>query len=484
VKDGQEDDVHRTIEFVPKQAAKAIILAVVTVVAVLCDVANAQHQGNSAYYSTQYTQNGSGIYVDASQFTSGDFCARIAAAINSIGGAPNGATVDARGINAGGTNGCHNSPWNGVSASYSIVLLLPAGTINISSTWVIPNSTRVVGEGSGVTTIKDAVGLNPMLSMGSSACSPCMGVSVEELTINGNNVAIQGILNQYSQEHSYVRNVTITNVQGTGLVVQANSTTNPVGSSGNSGPYENLYITAGGDNNSTTNECAEFGGTGKFAGPTATRGIHGMNCIGNGTAPVGIQLDTSNTTVENVRVSGFTTGIVVGDLAINQFPVQGDVLISIAAGQLGGFTMTNLIELSNAGNCTSVNPPACPSIETNTSDIDLFGVFNGSGGGIATNTINDQLTGTVVTKSQAVQVGMYVLGQPLNPAASLAQSSRFTTVPSYASWAVGATTAVMAGSSCTTLGTLYSNTLGANGGKNNLYACVATSSGHKWEDIK
>ncbi len=440
---------------------------------------NAQHQGNSAYYpSNGTTLAGSGVYIDASQFGgSAAFCLKVNDALNAIPTGVSGAVVDARGINAGGSNTCSTDPFNGTyTITNGSVLLLPSGTISISAGWVIPAATRVIGEGSGLTIIKATSTLSskPMLTMGSSACEPCQGVAIEELSLNGNNEATMGILNQNSQEHSYVRNVVISNVSGTGLTVNTND-------SGNSGPYENLLITAG---TSSAAQCVVFGGSNPNNGPAGLRGLHGLTCMGNGSASsTGIDLNTANTTVENILVGGFTNGIVVGDLSntasptSNAWPVQGVVLENIWAAALSGFTMTNLIELSNAGNCDSGN-----CFGTTTSDIDLLGINNT----VATNTINDQLTGYIVTKAQAQNVAVYILGQPLYYPSVLtgtpAQMTRFTTVPSQTSWGTGSNN--VTNGTCTTVGSFYSNTAGTSGGNDSFFACIPVSGGGaEWKPI-
>lgn len=226
-----------------------------------------------------------------------------------------------------------------------------------------------------------------------------------------------------------------------------------------------------------------------LGGPGGLRGLHGLNCKGNGTASsTGIDINTSNTTLENITVGGFTNGIVIGDLSnagpptnTKQWPVQGVVLENI---QAGSGTMTNLIQLSNAGTCFDSN---CEG--TTTSDIELLGITNFLGN--CTNTINDQLTGYTVTKSQAGSVAMYVVGQPtyyLNVAPkSAAQMTRFMTIPTETSTGTGSTpwgfgTTNVTGKTCTIVGSFYSNTAGSSG--NNFFACIPQSGGtKKWEPI-
>jgi hypothetical protein len=119
----------------------------------------AQVEGNNAVYpaSGQCCQ-GSPAFIDASQFLGHnqglDLCDTIYGIFvnrwNVAAYPPTGAVIDARGISGATNLTCsHGSPWtegsNTVSAPSTI--LLPAGTIVIPTTWVMPNNTRIIGAG-------------------------------------------------------------------------------------------------------------------------------------------------------------------------------------------------------------------------------------------------------------------------------------------------------------------------------------------------
>jgi hypothetical protein len=126
----------------------------------------------------------------------------------------------------------------------------------ISTGWILPPSTRIIGVGNG-----DVVTSGGTLSSGTiiqackalqsgcttfpsggtmiSMCSTtCSGVSIENLSLDGQGQAINGILNGFAASlaaglgASYVRNVNLFQIVGTGLSV----TTNALGS----GPYTKL----------------------------------------------------------------------------------------------------------------------------------------------------------------------------------------------------------------------------------------------------
>jgi hypothetical protein len=122
-------------------------------------LANAQGgQGQNAVYPTSGTCCvGSKAFVDASMFTtnsSNNFCAVLNFVLNPLNGIVTsaGAVIDARGLpGAMGTSmkctTANPSPWAGIANPPPSVILLPAGTIVIPGTWVLPNNTRLIGEG-------------------------------------------------------------------------------------------------------------------------------------------------------------------------------------------------------------------------------------------------------------------------------------------------------------------------------------------------
>jgi len=68
--------------------------------------------------------------------------------------------------------------------------------------------------------------------------SVCTGTSVENLTLDGLAQSVDGIINQYAQNNSYVDHVRIYQILGTGLNI---STTG----ANNSGPYSNILFDTG-----------------------------------------------------------------------------------------------------------------------------------------------------------------------------------------------------------------------------------------------
>jgi hypothetical protein len=209
----------------------------------------AQNQGDNAVCTATsgcVPTAPSPAFIDASTFLGGtqgqDFCDTI----NGILGSrfhntypSTGAVIDARGISTSLT--CNlGTPWNESGAYLNVpsTILLPSGTIKISSTWILPNGTKLIGEettdpalntgGTPVqTTIQATSGMasgTAMIQFGDTHCpsSICTGISVEHLTLYGNGNSLIGIQNENSQDLSYVDHVTMYQVLGTGLFVGAN----------------------------------------------------------------------------------------------------------------------------------------------------------------------------------------------------------------------------------------------------------------------
>jgi hypothetical protein len=373
----------------------------------------AAQQGDNAVWTTNTSCcSHSAAFIDASVLTGTDICAKI---FNAIGLLPStGGVVDARGISTGLT--CTtDTPWvQSTSTTVPADILLPTGTITIGTTWVLPNHTRIIGTGTGSpntsgTVITAASGFSgAMIQMGSSAtgicgasAKVCNGVAVENLMLNGANQAVTGILNENSEELSYVNHVNLYQIIGTGLDIETS-----VGSysAGNSGPYSNISFSPG-SSAATTTVCAKILGA-------RTRGIHGLTCVADGTPTAAILLDADNNSIEDVHMEGFVNGIFVGDNA----PAASNILFNIT-GSIGGGAMTNVIHISNANTVA---------------DLSILDVEseNIAGKGSPTNSIKDDVTGTTLTDTT---VGMYALGETVGTSGV----SRFTTSPNAVTWGVG-----------------------------------------------
>jgi len=290
---------------------------------------------NQVYFSpTQYYS--SHDYIDANQALLStdnphDVCTAIWRAMSQLDTQYTGSNacpqykskgvVDARGVPVGSGFTCGTNPFpafgNNIS---SAVVLLPAGIITITGPWVLPSNVRLVGMSScvsclvnGNTEIQASNSSNgfpdgtAMIYMGdipggsNNYCSgtqpKCNGISIEHLQLDGGTISgLVGIANNYSQELSYVDDVSLTNISKTGISVLGTPGGN---GANNSGPYSNIYFNG-------TGTCISINGTNN------TRGVNGLNCIVNSSNP-GVLIDGSNNTVQNVTISGSTgTGIVIG----------------------------------------------------------------------------------------------------------------------------------------------------------------------------
>jgi hypothetical protein len=90
---------------------------------------------------------------------------------------------------------------------------------------------------------------------------------------------VSGIVNDFAQEHSYVRHVTFINFESPALVIGSGP---PNNGAADSGPYEDLYFLH------TVGVCVTLNSG-------FTRGIHNTTCVGNSPPPTaGVLLDGAN----------------------------------------------------------------------------------------------------------------------------------------------------------------------------------------------
>jgi hypothetical protein len=433
------------------------------------------------------TPQGSFAVVDASQFSGQglDLCGQILASFEQYYNVPSGTqpknygiVVDARGVSP--SLGCSVNPWNVPQTignmTYeeppSSVVLLPSGIILLSTTLQMPAFARLVGEGPGATILRannipNCTSSCDMIDMGfpspnstppptfyncsvngSAMIVDCPGIAIEHLRLDGNSQArVNGIVNNSAQELSYVEDVAFLNIKGTALSLLGIVTGNLNGTSNNSGPYSNLTM-------SNVGACVIINGT------VGTRGIHGLNCSTPSLSGAAIDVEGSNNSLEDISLSGAngtnTDGILIG---LNK-PAQNNVLFNIR-----GSGFSNLIHISPSfGNDSSQSN--CPAVDTvhtsvyNVCDITIMGVTNGtSGSGIAT--IYDQVSNTTLADST---LGMYILGEPVQSGSTGTNDtflgySHFTTSLNWPTWLVG--TAQASGTTCPSVGSLYSVTSGA-----------------------
>jgi hypothetical protein len=405
-------------------------------------------------------QEPSSAAIDASAvsttLTSTTICGRISAAYASLPGG--GGVIDARGISGTTTLTCTSleTPWSYVTNPQPATILLPAGQIVTTTTWIIPNKTKIVGVGAGVQNLFGTVIAassssfsGAILQMGSSACSPCTGIGIENLTLNGAGSTSTGILNNAAGQRSYVNHVGLDAIRGTGLLVSG-------ASAQNSGPYANIIFNIAGTDSSASTTCAQI------LNVSGTKGIHGLTCLSTDTnAAAAVMLDSSNNSIEDVLVHGFGDGIRIGSQGVALSNIvrnvtdttpstQDNATIHIASSS-NAVTDLALIGINNS--CQEVNNVPCHSYS-----------------------IWDERTGT---KFSDLSVGMYVIGQSSGTANIY---TRFTTSPSVPTWVVGNPTVSSVPTGACAVGSLYSNTSG-NATNGTLYACAPGGTG-VWTKVK
>jgi hypothetical protein len=453
-------------------------------------------QGNTAVYQGSGEIAGSSALIDASVFPGADVCAKINAVLTSTSPAfpSRGAVIDARGIVTpeSALNCTSGSPWQGTPPAAGwppAVILLPAISITIHTTWVLPNGTRIIGERRNNTTLMAATDFpsgDTMLEMGAanSAVCPnlagafvCRGVGIQYVSFDGENrnppqgAPVNGVDNEYSQDLSYLDHVDFRLLEGTALKVGVGGT--------NSGPYSNLIFAAGGGlkGETTQTACVVF--------QTSTRGLHGMTCTANGVPYAAVHLQAGNNSIENIHVEGFVDGVVVGDSAASGSKVAGNVLMSIDAGH-GGNTgpVANAVHICNPANPASGT--ACSAGDWSIGDLTALGITAEFGVSSSPVAIQDDLTDATLLTSQtaATDVALYVLGEPLaigNDTGYSRLTATFVTGQGQpvATWGAGVLGSAELPTPCAT-GSVFSNTSSKLGSNHTLYVCVG---GTNWEPV-
>ena len=428
------------------------------------------------------TPSSSYAVVDATQYTGSDLCAKINSVFSTYNRTTaNGIVVDARGFSGSALICGATSPWDnllgGGSSGFSNTVLLPAGTITIQKSWILPNWTRLIGQGPKTTLVTAASGFtSDLIDMGTetnpannscliaSGVWDCPGIVIEHLGIVGSGSG-NGIVNCCAQELSRVSDVSISNVT-TGLALTDMFAQN-------SGPYTNLTISA-------VNKCLVIGPAMATNIMTDTRGVHGLACSVSSTASLAaITIDGPNNSLEDISISGASKTTTDGILIGSQASAQGNTLFNIQ-----GSGLKNVVHLSNHS-ATSVGTGNCPfpsNTVYNVCDITIFGVNAGTG----TNAVQDDLTGSTIVDST---VAMYVLGEIVAANTSNIGYSRYTTALATGDvnttpWLVGPN-APPAGS-CP-VGTLYSCTGSStsctrSGVAATLWECVGGST--QWTKVQ
>jgi hypothetical protein len=461
-------------------------------------------QGNKAVWQNSISVVGSTVWVDASAYWTPllDLCSVISEKIlNSNYGTafPQGTVIDARGIYPGTGNTqipCTGDPFSGLtSPPPSTTILLPSGEIDAGQMWTIPNNTRIIGDEMGTHILAVSGFADPyIIQMGGSNKSGadlcptngyCTSVGIEHVFLNGNTaneVFVGGIDNQNSQGGSYANDVSMTDVSQTGLKIEAPGGTN-------SGPYSNLAFNHDKNDQSSSPICIDV--------ETQTQGIHGVTCRGNATTAktsgdVGIKVNASNNTIEDIHIEAYWDGIEVGLSGT----VSNVVVSNVTGTETGNISAPtkNTVHLCGGHSWNPSSFGTCGSNSTVT-DITVLHAMNGSGA--ATTTVVDDVTGNAIVScgigngcALPLSTAIYALGEPdggstNNPAYSKFVSSPATPNGNYngssyiPTWGVG--TKVPAGMTptCSPIGAIYSQT---NATGKSVFVCTPVSGG-QWATI-
>src|SRR5579863_641537 len=217
----------------------AVLGCLLSVFPILATAQGAQGQ-NAVYPASGVCCKGSPAFIDASQFLGNsqgvDLCDTINGILgNRFGGTypSSGTIIDARGISGSALTCTLGSPWTegGTTVTARSTILLPAGTIIIPGTWVLPNYTRLIGAGDALdylstgtlsvgTTLQaclpsvnhcsSSFSGSDMIDLGTSQLCPasvCNSVSVENLTLDGLGQSLNGIVNTSAKTGSHVDHV-------------------------------------------------------------------------------------------------------------------------------------------------------------------------------------------------------------------------------------------------------------------------------------
>lgn len=265
-------------------------------------------------------------------------------------------------------------------------ILFPAGTYGVSATLVIPTKTQIFGVGRGdpafantgsINTVVKALPNFPrgaaLVQMGASP-APDFGVQIENMTLDGSSIAGTCLLNLYSEEQSFGRNLVLANCTEAGLRVAGSGAQN-------SGPYENLEILPGAGTGSNANtRCVEIKAVDAF------RGIQGLTCNAgtdySSRPAIAMELDGTGV-YQGIHIEHFATAVVLGNASD-----PADTLI-FAGGGFGPDVTTGLV--------ISKRP------RMNNQNLTILGISCST----CKTLLQDEITGTHISDTS---LGWYLLG--------------------------------------------------------------------------
>jgi hypothetical protein len=300
--------------------------------------------------------------IDATVFSGADACAKIAAALAALPPDSSGnlsGTVDARGFV--GTQHCGSNPFNLTTGLFTgqATVLLGAALYQATTTWIIPNRSRVLGIGAAVSTTGNTViqwtgstGNVPVVQLGSGT-SANFGVFVGDLTIDCKaNVptlsGMTGLLNAISQEESGANDITFLSCDKYAVDLEPSS----VGGSENSGPYTNLNIKY-----PNSNSCSSSTIAFNYSGSTK-RGINGLTVVADSCSVrplVGVDVNASSSTaaVNADVLQGIHCENVVDCIRIGNSQPTSNTVVAGVTGCPSGHGCNNVVHRQQCQRCRS-----------------------------------------------------------------------------------------------------------------------------------
>jgi len=192
---------------------------------------------------------------------------------------------------------------------------------------------------------------------------------------------------------------------------------------------------------------------------------------GSGTTPA-IYLDSPNNSLEDVYINSTSSQPQDGILIGSQAPAPNNVLFNIR-----GANLKNVVLISNQSNGLGTCPAGfLNGVRTlyNVCDVTILGLTRSGG----TNSIENDLASPITTLTDA-NLGMYIVGEPVQGGSNSIGYSQFTTSNSAgaATWLVGPKPPL---TPCAA-GSLYSCTNAGNCPSDTVWVCEGSSG---WKGIK
>lgn len=270
-----------------------------------------------------------------------------------------------------------------ISSITSGTVYLASGVYQVTSELIIPPGVRLVGQNSGnnQTTI-NASGLSSgvsVVSLGSATYDGGQGGYISDVAINCENESgVVGLSNNFLQEQSGARHITINDCPGGAL--QVGTTGSSLGGAQNSGPYEDINI----NETSACTNCST-GTVPVSVSAASVRGITGLTInASSATHPTVAANISSSTRISDAHCEGA--------VSCYSLPTAGVLVNSNCGASTSSGAVTN-----------------CVLLPTGSFTVLLGGIYNI---GNVTNILSDIPDGITIPAASLGTLGIYSNGTP------------------------------------------------------------------------